>query len=237
MAELILDLTKSFELNLEKAGVLNIPTMEVRLAVDKSGSMNGLYRQGFVDHITDLFLAVGLKFDDNGSVEVGFFNNTFHEAPEATQSDIGSYMRKARESADGGTNFAPIIEAFELDRKTTVTEKAKGFFGRMFGKTTTTSTGGAGTAVEGMRAYAGIVTDGDNFDQSDFEQALAQTSGEVFYQFIGIGNGVNERYLTRIANRYKHVSFIHIEDPMNFTYDSFYAKLCNEKLANWINGQ
>lgn len=252
MSTLVLDLNKSFVLNLDKAGVAqaDIPTMEVRLAIDKSGSMSGLYRSGFVDSIVNRFLGVAMSFDDNGSVEVGFFNHNFHEAPEALPADVGRYMAKAGEDADGGTEFHGIIQAFETERGGNaltqaagqVAQKTKGFLGKLFGGGSTpapaaapvVSGKGAGCAVAGMRAYVAIVTDGDNSDKREFEAELDRTSGEVFYQFICIGTGAPTSYLNRLAAKYPHVAVAEFRNPTSVTEDQFYGEIANPALVAWI---
>lgn len=241
----LLDLNKSFVLNLDKAGISsqNIPTMEVRLAIDKSGSMAMEFNNGFVDSIVNRFLGVAMSFDDNGSVEVGFFNHAWHDAPEAVPDDIGNYLRKSGERADGGTAFADIISNFETGRPGRgtpgVAAKAAGFLGKLFGGSDTpaqpaTMDNPAGCEVKGMRAYVGIVTDGENNDKREFEAQLAATSGEVFYQFICIGNGAPTDYLQRIARQYPHVSMVHFPNPNNISEDEFYGKLVNPTFTAWM---
>ncbi len=244
---ILLDLNKKFELNLTKAAGITqqqIPTMEVRLAIDKSGSMDDEFRNGYVDALVNKFLGVAMSFDDNGSVEVGFFNTSFHEAPEAVPADIGQYLRKSGQSADGGTEFADIIHAFELGRGGVMQQAAsaaKGFLGRMFGSKAaevvpTVSNNPAGCAVPGMRAYVAIVTDGDNYDKAEFEVAMSQTSGEVYYQFICIGNGAPTRYLENVTGRYAHASVIAFANPTRVTDEDFYAAICNEGFVAWMKG-
>lgn len=247
----ILDLSKKFTLNLEKSGVLVIPTLAARLAVDKSGSMDDEFRDGLVDRTIALFSAAALKFDDDGQLEMGFFNNYMERTPDANANDNGNYLRRVRQSAGGGTSYAPIIVEFESKRvvptaapvvavpaPATAPEK-KGFFSSIFGKkdepvaAAPVETGPkAGECA--VRAYVGIITDGDANDNRQFEAVLARTSGDTFFQFIAIGNGVRTEYLTSIAAKYPHVAFMHLPDPKRTTDDQFYEKLCNDKLASWI---
>lgn len=240
---LVLDLKKSLELNLEKAGI-EVPIMECRLAIDRSGSMGENFANGFVSNTVDLFIAAALKFDDNGILDMGFFNTDFEEAPEATLEDAGQYMKgKGRQFyACGGTHFAPIIEAFETHWDTRQIARAdrapakKGFLAKLSGM--------FNTAVEAVtetddkacdyRAYVGIITDGDNGDHSAFARALKQTSGDTFFQFIGIGNDVNVSYLDSIAQSFPHVGFFHLQNPKHVQPDAFYEQMCNQKFANWI---
>lgn len=220
-----LDLSKKFELNLQKAGIVNIPTMVTKLAVDKSGSMSEEFANGWVQRTIDLFIAAAMKFDDNGELDIGFFDTSMRLTENAVAEDVGSYLKtKGRHiNANNGTSYAPIIEAFEQNAET----EKPGFFGRLFG-------GKKEASEPQMRQYAGVITDGDAGDNSKFESVMSQTNGNTFYQFIAIGNQVNLRYLQGIADKYSHVAFAHIPNPHSMTDDSFYELICNEKLKAWI---
>lgn len=243
----ILDLSKKFEqtiiLNLQKAGVFQIPTMATRLAVDESGSMDDEFRTGLVDRTIALFTAAALKFDDDGLLEMGFFNHRFTLTEDATAADKGNYLKRVPRSAGGGTNYAPIIEAFETKKVAGAAKPAaaapekKGFFGRLFGGATSTPVEEAVRSGEcEHRAYVGIITDGDAGDESVFERRLAATSGDTFYQFIAIGTQVTTRYLAGLAEKYPHVSFIHLPNPKSVTDEQFYEQIANDKLVSWIKG-
>ena len=247
MTALVLDLDKGREaliLDLQKAGVTDIPVMEVRVAVDQSGSMEDEFRNGLVDRSIDRFLVAGLTFDDNETIDVGFFNGDFHEAPQATRADVGRYLRKNRVTAWGGTHYAPIIAAFEtryvpapVVGGATPEPKRRGFLSSLFGakkeQLNEQAYSAPGTSQHG--GYAGIITDGDNGDRDEFERILARTSGDTFFQFIAIGNQVTVSYLTRIAAQYPHVHFLHIPEPMDISDEQFLEKLANDKLVAWIN--
>lgn len=244
----ILDLSKKFELNLTKSGVLVIPTLAARLAVDKSGSMDDEFRDGLVDRTIALFTAAALKFDDDGQLEMGFFNNYMERTDDATAKDAGNYLRRVGQRAGGGTSYSPIIVEFESKRVAPATVPAapapapvpekKGFFSSVFGKKEAPVAAPAETGLKqgecAVRAYVGIITDGDANDNRQFEAVLAKTSGDTFFQFIAIGNGVRTEYLTGIAAKYPHVSFMHLPDPKNTSDEQFFEKLCNDKLASWI---
>ncbi|QIG72787.1 Von Willebrand factor type A domain-containing protein [Rhizobium phage RHph_Y65] len=229
-----LDLTKKFELNLEKAGITQIPVLETRLAVDRSGSMQEEFDAGWVDKTINLFIVAAMKFDDNQSLEVGFFNTEFTQTPEAQAGDVGTYLKsKARNiRPTSGTYYAPIIENLEskMSASAPIQEKKSGFFGFFKGDS---SAPASKERVAKNKAYVGVITDGDPGDKRSFESALANTSGDTFYQFIAIGNQIDANYLKGLSNQYKHVSFIHLKDPYKVTDDSFYENLCNEKFVAW----
>ena len=205
----MLDLTKALELNLEKAQIFTPITMAVKLAVDKSGSMDDEFRCGWVQDTIDLFLAAAMKFDDDGKMEVGFFNTSFDRTPDATADDHGVYVRKHRISAGGGTNFADAIKGLKGSAN------KRGFFG-------------FGAAKPATPTYLALITDGDNNDRYEFEAQLDSLEN-TFVQIVAIGTGCNTRYLDMIAAKYDTVEVLYIPNPKAVTQDKFYELLLNEE--------
>ena len=202
----MLDLTKSLELNLAKAQIFTPITMAVKLAVDKSGSMDDEFRCGWVQDTIDLFLAAAMKFDDDGKMEMGFFNTKFDRTPDATVDDHGLYIRKHRISAGGGTSFADAIKGLKGANK-------GGFFS--FGKKPTP-------------VYLALITDGENNDKREFEAQLDSLEN-TFVQIVAIGNGCDKRYLDAIAAKYDTVEVLYIPNPKAVDQNKFYELLLNEE--------
>jgi hypothetical protein len=241
--QVVLDMKKKFVLNMEKAmekqGVETFPILRTRAAIDASGSMSENFASGYVSTSVDRFIAAALKFDDNGELEIGFFNTRFLETPVAVLSDAGVY---------GGTEFEPIVD-WTLEEDTRegaaaeqVQESSGGFFGglkKLFGATAAPA---PVAPVEGTLPdcgqYTGIITDGSlNNDsaKSRFESALRKTdANDSFFQFIGIGDGVDVAYLTSVSKRFSNVGFVYIADPSKVDDDAFYGLLANEKFVGWI---
>jgi hypothetical protein len=247
--QVVLDMKKRFVLNMEKAmekqGVATFPILRTRAAIDASGSMEDNFRSGYVNTSVDRFIAAALKFDDNGELEIGFFNTRFLETPVAVLADAGVYMQtKARTvGASGGTEFDPIVEwTLEEDTREGAAEQVQesgGFFGglkKLFGVVPVQA------AVEGTLPdcgqYTGIITDGSlnsKSSQDRFELALRKTdANDSFFQFIGIGSGVDIAYLTSVAKRFSNVGFVHIQNPSKVDDDAFYGLLANDKFVGWI---
>lgn len=247
--QVVLNMKKSFELNMtkamEKQGVVTFPILRTRAAIDASGSMDSNFRSGYVSTSVDRFIAAALKFDDNGELEIGFFNTRFLETPVAVLADAGVYMNtKARTvGASGGTEFAPIVAwTLEEDMREGAAEQPQsgGFFGsiakKLFGSNA------APVAVEGALPdcgqYTGIITDGalnNDAGKERFEAALRKTDAkDSFFQFIGIGNEVDVGYLTRISLKFTNVGFVHIPNPSKVDDDAFYGLLANDKFIGWI---
>lgn len=209
MGMAMLDLTKALELNLQKANIFTPITMAVKLAVDKSGSMQDEFQCGWVQDTLDLFLAAAMKFDDDGKMEIGFFNTSFTQTPDMTVADAHTYINKHRISAGGGTNFAGAIQAL----KGTATKK--GFFGFGAGKPATPT-------------YLALITDGANNDQREFEAQLDSLEN-TFVQIVAIGNGCDKRYLDKVAAKYDTVEVLYIPNPKAVDQNKFYELLLNEE--------
>lgn len=213
----MLDLTKSLELNLEKAQIFTPITMAVKLAVDKSGSMGGVFANGWVQDTLDLFLAAAMKFDDDGKMEIGFFNTRFEQTPDMTVDDAHTYISKNRIYADGGTNFAEAIKSLKGSNAETT---KKGFFGGLFAR-------GAPTQKP-TPVYLAFITDGENNDKREFEAQLDSLEN-TFVQIVAIGSGVNKTYLDFIAKKYDTVEVLYISNPATINQDKFYELLLNEE--------
>lgn len=202
----MLDLTKSLELNLVKADILTVPLMAVKLAVDISGSMDDEIRCGWVQDTLDLFLAAAMKFDDDGKMEIGFFNTSFKKTRDMVEADAGTYIKDLGIRAGGGTNFADAIKALKGSNK-------GGFFS--FGKKQTPT-------------YLALITDGENNDKQAFEAQLDSLEN-TFVQIVAIGNGCNKRYLDMIGEKYDTVEVLYIADPKAVDQNKFYELLLNEE--------
>lgn len=234
----IISLEKKLTISLEKAGFTKIPKMEVKALVDQSGSMHDEFACGWVQSTLDLFLAAALKFDDDGALQVGFFNTSFTQTPDMVASDAGVYVRNYGIRASGGTCFAQGVEAFKASSDASpvrATEKPKaGFFGRLFGSAPQVAeVPVAAPTAKGMPTYIAMITDGENSDKTAFETQLSNM-GNTFLQIIGIGNGVDKRYLDRVANMYENVSVLYIPNPKAVTDDQFYDMLFNDNLKKFI---
>lgn len=204
----MLDLSKSLELNLVKANIFTPITMSVKIAVDKSGSMDDEFRCGWVQDTIDLFLAAAMKFDDDGKMEMGFFNTSFERTPDATVDDHGVYIRKHGIRAGGGTSFADAIKGLKGSAS------KRGIFG--FGSKPVTPT------------YLALITDGENNDKREFEAQLDSLEN-TFVQIVAIGNGCDKRYLDAVAAKYDTVEVLYIPNPKAVDQNKFYELLLNEE--------
>lgn len=221
-----LDLGKTeemFSLSLEKSGfdLSSLPKLEVRIAIDRSGSMRDEFSSGFVEYIVDMMIVSGMKFDDNGSIDVGFFNKEFKPADTATSKDFGTYMKRYGNLASGGTLFHPIFENMYG-----VTKPKQSLLGALFGKKPKQTT---------ENAFLVIITDGETpkQDQIMVSDFLKYADKSTFVQFIGIGNDADVSYLSGLSDKFDNVGFIHYKNPMNVLPEAFYDDLASSKFLGW----
>ena len=214
----VLDLSKAFELNLQKAGLPPGLCMQARLVIDKSPSMSEEFACGWVAKTVDIFLAAALKFDDDGSLAVGAFDEGFKSLPDATIADAGTYVKRHGLDANGnGTRYAPVIKAMAYPGK-------PGLLSRLFGK-----------APASDPIYLGMITDGDCQDRNYFEEELrALDNTNIFVHIFGIGDQVNVSYMERTTGQYANVAFDHLRDPHKVSAEDFYSRMCGSKFVEWV---
>lgn len=219
----------SIEKRAEKVGIIldkrkinNIPA-QVKLGIDKSGSMQDLYKNGTVQDVVERILAVGMKFDIDHSIDVFAFHNHSFPVKIVTLPIMENYVKKEIEQKInwGGTSYAPCLKDI---RDSSQGEKGKkGFFG--FGKT-------ADKPADPTLAI--LITDGANDDESDSEKIFKESQAEnIYWLLVGIGR---ERFafIRKMGDKYPNVGFVAIDDISTVDDEALYECLLNDELAEWF---
>lgn len=191
----------------------------VKCAIDVSISMEDEFRDGIVQEVTDRFLAVGVRFDDNQSIEMYAYGTDARRLRDVTPEQFGSYINRTfipeAQNAGvwmSGTNYG---RAFALVAKDT---KPK-FFG--FGKKSAPS-------------LLLFQTDGDTADEAGAEAQLVKLGEQnVYVQLIGVGTN-RFSWLQRMADKYEHVGFITIPNLRVVSDEQLYEQLLTKELATWL---
>ncbi|MEJ3658066.1 VWA domain-containing protein [Actinomycetes bacterium KLBMP 9759] len=235
----LLDLTKRAAISLEKRG-LGEHTARVALCLDISGSMHSLYRSGKIQALVERILALGLRFDDNGEVDVFLFGAGGYEEPPVNLANHASYVPTmvSRRRLEGGTSYAA---AMRLIRE------------RYFGSSGPRHQPFSDT----VPVYVMFVTDGAPHDRDESEEQLRYSSNEpVFWQFMAIGpssksvdaTGKKRGLLARLADSQftfleklddlpgrliDNADFFGVTDPSNIPDDQLYELLMTE-YPGWL---
>ena len=166
----LLSLTKQAAVSLEKRG-LGEHTAKVALCLDISGSMHRLYRNGAIAELASRVLALGLRFDDDGEVDVFLFGKEGHAGGSLNADNYGDYVG----ATVGRTGLEPATyygKAMALVRE------------HYFGSSAPRSA----PLAQPLPVYCMFVTDGQTFDEDGARAQVVSSSYEpLFWQFMAIG--------------------------------------------------
>lgn len=201
--------------------------LQVKTAIDISGSMTGMFDSGAVQKLVDRLLAVAVRFDDNQSIESYAFGSGAVQLSDIKPEMFGSYvdsvfLPEATQSGHlwSGTSYDRALRLIMKDGA-----GAGGFFG--FGK-----------KKKPEPTYLLFVTDGDTANEAESEKLLADFEQQNTYvQLIGIGHGSEFRFLNRMADKYDHVGFVTFPNLDRVTDEQMYDQLLSDELATWIGAR
>lgn len=233
-------LTKATEqvvFNLTKRGITDVPNdINVSLLLDYSGSMEGDYNSGAVTDVLRRLLSISNTIDDDGNMELVVFH---HDAMHYGTLNVDQYDQAQdiitdvrRQYRMGGTNFAPAVrKTLEVlgSSKESVVEKAAGFFGKLFGTTTTKEVVKV-SEVEGKQLLV-LISDGANGDASDFRQIVREIEQmpNVYLQCLAVG--YDSSYLRAIAEQSDSVGYSSLVD-FSQTDDDLIESIINKELLD-----
>lgn len=204
----VISLAKSNEkitISLAKKNVSNL-VAEVKMVLDCSGSMSGLYDDGTVQKTIERLAPLAFRFDDNGVMETMLFDHRLHEMPDITVENYSKYYRNNLRNLNyGGTCYAPAINAL-------VEQARRGEFS--------------------YPVFVIFITDGDNSDKEETRKALREASQyEIYFQFVGIG-GESFNFLKEVDNlsgrKFDNAGFIEIENLNKVSDEKLYDQLLDE---------
>jgi stress response protein SCP2 len=236
----IFNLAKKAEISLAKANLTNHDA-KVALCLDISGSMLSLYDSGKIQRLAEKILALGCRFDDNGSIDIFLFGIRPHNVGEMTIDNFSNFIHHILKQypLEGGTYYGQVMS-----------EIRKFYF--------PDSRGGAPrAAIEPDKpVYVMFVTDGATADESETKYQLQSSSYEpLFWQFMAIGKSKKDvknkgmggwlarsktsnfgflEQLDEMGDRYlDNADFFSIEDPEHIADEELYDLLTAE-YPNWV---
>lgn len=219
----VIDMSKSAEnlnnvlINMSKSSKIDMTKHQARvaLAMDYSGSMGNLFRNGSVQNVITRLLPIALKFDDNGELESWLFSNDYDSLEPVTINNYKNYVREFMMNSRmsmGGTNYAPVLEDIVS-----------------YYKDIEPST---------IPAFIIFITDGENWDTGETNKIIRELSNyNMFVQFVGIGDE-SFSYLKSLDNmkgrKCDNTGFIAVENMNSMTDDKLYTELLRQ-YKDWLN--
>lgn len=184
----------------------------VALALDISVSMRRMFESGTVQRVCERLLALGVKFDDNGAVDIFLFGNKDYDVGELSEENFYGFVEQqivSQYRLEGKTNYAGVINR--------IVEKY--------------------TTEPGDPAYILFITDGDNHDKAEAEEAIVKASKfPIFWQFVGIGGSTFEFLdkLDTMSGRFiDNANFFALNDIDRVSDDDLYQRMLVE-FPSWL---
>ncbi|MGD2181415.1 VWA domain-containing protein [Lusitaniella coriacea] len=236
----LIDLAKKADISLKKAN-LSEHNAKVALCLDISGSMSQLYYSGKIQQFAEKILALGCRFDDDGSIDIFLFGANAHIPGEMTLQNFNNFIGDIQQKypLEGGTYYGKVMKTI----RNFYFPQGKG--------------GTVNAPVSSNKPiYVMFVTDGATGDESLSEQQLKWSSYEpIFWQFMAIGKsnrnvkkGGIKGFFSKLAasdfsfleglddlrGRYLDNSdFFSVEDPEAISNQDLYDLLMTE-YPNWV---
>lgn len=224
---------------LEKKQIVQPPAMRVGLALDISGSARGLYSSGVMQETVSRLLAVAMRFDDNGELDMWTFHNAFQRLASANRSNYERFVQKeildnSRVSKWGGTSYSPVLnDVIDLYFRTSAAapRSAGGFLGGLFGRKQQPQ-----PSASGMPAMCMFVTDGANDDRAQAASVMrAAKDHPLYWQLVGVGDPREFGFLKSMADELPNVGFVHLP-RLDISDEDLYDKLLSDELCTWVKG-
>lgn len=226
----IINLSKTV-INLSKEANIDLGDTKARVVVilDYSGSMKKLYNDGTVQRTLNRLVPLGLKFDDNGSIDTYVFRDDFIKLADLNIDNYEKYVDKeikAKVEKYGRTVYSPVLN----DVYNTMCNQ-KGFINfikRILGLHKKTDP-----------ILVLFITDGgdENGDYVSCDNVIRKLSeAKTFIQFIGIGDN-KFKYFDRLpkitGKATENTGSTIIKDLNNVTDDTLYRVILKD-FAKWI---
>lgn len=250
----------SLTLSLEKAGVIKVPTLEVGVAMDVSGSFDDEHRLGVTDSLLTRLVPWGLTFDPDKKLDVFTFSDSAAGVHELGSVDAKNYfgylpraffgvniddypsgipesIRARTPGYNGATDYSYVLEAMLKHFGWMNTVKKAGFFGSLMGKKDQVVAG------DKKRSLVIVITDGDcaRSDKSRVEDVLKASQDrqdQVYFLFVGVSNqGSRFPFLEDLGDKFGNTGFVGISDLHRFvdqSDDDLNAALISDELLTWL---
>ncbi|BCM92266.1 hypothetical protein IAD21_04145 [Abditibacteriota bacterium] len=233
----LVSLAKKATVSLQKAGLDN-HTAKVALCLDISASMTSFYDSGKIQKFAEKVLALGTRFDDDGSIDIFLFGSRAHDVGEMSVDNFSGFISGLRRQypLEGGTDYARAMEMIRAH-----------YFSQRGPRNQPLS--------QKIPVYVMFLTDGQTSDPSATRQQVQWSSYEpLFWQFMGLGKSKKDvnssgggfwarafasdftflEELDTMGNRYvDNANFFSVGDPDALPDEQLYDLLMSE-YPQWV---
>ncbi len=216
---------------LSKRNIAKAPTVRVGVALDISGSTKQMYVKGVIQETVDRLLAIAMKFDDNGEIDMWSFTDGYNRLETAAAKDYGNYVSRhildnPEVSKWGATSYAPVIR--NMVRHYFGSAGVLGFLERLL------DPDGFADKNSGQAAMVMFITDGANSDHDETEMILRECgSRKIYFQMIGVGPEREFGFIKQMAERLPNVGFVNLTS-LELQDEEIFNSLLSEEFCGWV---
>ncbi|TDO19355.1 VWA domain-containing protein [Pedobacter duraquae] len=188
---------QSFSIPIKKTKAEEFENLRVGIALDTSGSMEELYKNGTVQRVLERLLSLAIAVSHEGSLNIWTFADISRKHEEVDKNNYKDYITKNKITAGGLTHTFKVVDAISENYLT-----ADNFTNPVF---------------------VIILTDGD---VGNIEIQMADTERyPVFWQFVVLGSDTAS--LKKLNIKLKNISFFQLDDIETISENVLYGKLLN----------
>lgn len=227
---------------LEKRNLAKPPAMRVGVALDVSGSARDLYMSGIMQATIDRLVPIGMRFDDNGEIDVWSFDSSCNQLASVSKHDFDGYIQRAiinnkSISKWGGTEYGnPMQDMLNFYfGAPSVAAKASGFLNKLLGAgKPMDAKPAANPADQNKPVMAMLITDGANSDRAEALRLVqASQNKPIYWQMIGVGSPSEFSFIKNMADDYNNVGFVQLSS-LNISDEQLYDALLTQELADFM---
>lgn len=239
-----LNMQKSAEklkLNLQKAGILTPPEVEIAFDLDVSGSYEDEHLDGSTSALMARMVPWGLVFDPDRKLDVFTFSSGNDNAVyvgDINERNYDDYVRmnivRKVKGWNGGTDYAHVLrknlEYFGwIAPSAGEAKQPKSVFGSLFGKKPVAT---PSAPLAQKKSLVIFNTDGSSGDERETEALLSemeQKGYKMYVLFLAYANGgANFRFLERMGDKFSNTGLHVIRRLKDFT------EATDEQLNEWL---
>jgi hypothetical protein len=211
----------------------NIPDWvkaQVEFILDVSNSAMWMYANGMIQELLERLMAIALRLDADGKLEMTSFGSTAHKHGDATEDQIPNYIQNVfiPESRAGGTwysgtNYAKAVQTASGGKYMGAMDKAKGFFKKLMGQ----------SAFTDFPKLNIMMSDGQDMGDHDAFIDQLTAAKDEYWLLVGVGEARCFGLMQKAADQLPNVGFVHFED-LTVSDDKMYEMMLAKECLDFL---
>ncbi|MDL4816480.1 VWA domain-containing protein [Actinomadura opuntiae] len=211
---------EAVRVSLEKKGIGGVRA-RVAVALDASGSMRKLYKQGVVAEIVERMAAIALQVDDDGALDAWIFATEFARLPPLRVAEIEAWTRDNVRMHEAVAADGSRVALGGRNNEPRVIEDVLAYYENRPGE----------PVLVLFFSDGGVAKDGQ------IARLLREASDRpVFWQFIGLGRGrygILEKLDTLDGRFVDNAGFFAVDDIAGISDAELYQRILSE-FPDWL---